>query len=406
MKLLERIICLLKRPICDNCLGRLISAQLLTGLSNKERGRIIRSFIALLIDSGERFEVDLSNFSGFKFMNFKQKIPPKKKCYFCSGFFSKEIQSYAEKIMKKVKDYEFETFLVGCVPTETMLIREEKAFEEIGVEFVESIREEITRELGKIISRKLKKKFKPKDPDLTIIVDLNKEGISLQVKSIYVYGKYRKLAKIPQTKLICKKCGGKGCLECKGTGKLSKTSVQEIIERPLVKATKCKKTKFHAAGREETEIICSAFRPFVIELVKPRKRKIKIKEIRRKINKSKKIEVSGLKVVEREWVRRVKSQRFECTYSAILSFQKKVPVERKVIEMEIVEKKRRKVKKRKIRMRIERISEKKIRVDVKAVSGTNVVDFLKGRNVRPNIVDVFKAVPKKVSIELKKLKLI
>jgi tRNA U54 and U55 pseudouridine synthase Pus10 len=52
------------------------------------------------------------------------------------------------------------------------------------------------------------------------------------------------------------------------------TSVQEIIDKPLPKAAGSKKSKFSAHGREDIDARCLDYRPFVIELLKPARRKI------------------------------------------------------------------------------------------------------------------------------------
>lgn len=63
----EKAIELLKEGyICDRCLGRSFG-QLLSGLTNEERGRIIKNYMAMLIDSGEKINVDSSNFFGIQF---------------------------------------------------------------------------------------------------------------------------------------------------------------------------------------------------------------------------------------------------------------------------------------------------------------------------------------------------
>ncbi len=56
MDVKEKIVEVLKKDfVCDRCLGRGF-AQLLSGLKNEERGRILRHYIAMLIDSGEKIE--------------------------------------------------------------------------------------------------------------------------------------------------------------------------------------------------------------------------------------------------------------------------------------------------------------------------------------------------------------
>ncbi len=275
MKIDEKVIELLKDSYtCDNCLGRATAGNLVSGLSNKERGNILRKYMAFLIDSGEKIDIDLSNFYGIKFRNAKFEIKKPEKCKICKNFFPEEIDKIAENIVKKLKGIEFDTFIIGSIPSDEMLKIEEKLFETIGTEFVESIKSEINRELGKRVEKLTKKKFALKNPDVTILADLTTNTIRIEVRSLYVFSRYQKLVRgIPQSTWTCRKCGGKGCTYCKGEGKLYKTSIQEIIEKPLLKATDSKKSKFSGAGREDIDARCLDYRPFVIELVKPIKKK-------------------------------------------------------------------------------------------------------------------------------------
>ena len=311
--------------MCNSCLGRLVAGQLLSGFDNAERGRILRQYCALLVDSGEKLDIDSSNLYGIKFRNAKLEVKMPGKCRVCKNFFQEEIDELAISVVKKLKGIEFSTFLVGSVPSNEMLNEEESLQEIVGIEFSEPIKSETNRELGKKIEKLTEKKFNLKNPDITIIADLNTSTIRIQVKSLYIYGKYQKLARgIPQTKWICSRCNGKGCTFCKGEGKLYKTSIQEIIESPLLKATKSRSSSFHGSGREDIDARNLDWRPFVIELIKPVKRKIKLKELEKKINKSKKVKVKGLKFVEKDVIRKLKSDRIDKTYLVDVEFKNKI----------------------------------------------------------------------------------
>jgi tRNA pseudouridine synthase 10 len=327
MKLDEKIIEALKSGyVCDNCTGRIVG-NLLSGLSNEERGKILKNYLAFLIDSGEKINVDSSNFHGIKFRNVKLDIKKPEKCKICKNFFSEKIDEIAKRIVKKLEGVEYKTFQIGSIPSDDILKSEENLFEAIGTDFVESIKSEINRELGKRMEKLTDKKFDLKNPDVTIIVDLKTNTIKTQIRSLYVFGRYQKLFRgIPQSKWVCRKCNGKGCTYCKGEGKLYKTSIQEIIEKPLLKAAKSKKSSFSGAGREDIDAICIGYRPFVIELIKPEKRKIDIKKLGIEINKSKKVKVRDLKIVDsgKDLIVRIKTDRYEKTYVAEVEFKKKI----------------------------------------------------------------------------------
>jgi len=255
MKIEEKAIEILKDPICDNCLGR-SWAGLLSGYSNEERGKIVRTFVAFLLDSEEKIDVYMNNFYGFKFRNLKVTLQKPEKCKICKNFFREKLEEKANEIIKKLKGIEFDTFQLGTIPSDEMANEEEKLVDEIGGDFTEPIKTEINREIGKIIEKKTSKIFSSKNPDVTIILDLQNNRIKTEVRSLYIFGKYQKLKRgIPQTKWICPDCNGKGCIKCKGTGKLYKTSVQEEIEKNFLKAAESKKSKFHGCVAGNTRIL-------------------------------------------------------------------------------------------------------------------------------------------------------
>lgn len=323
MKIDEKIIEVLKDGyICDPCLGRCV-AQLLSGLTNKQRGHIVRHFLAFLLDSGEKLDVDFSNFYGIKFRNIKLEVEKPKECKVCKNFFYKEIDALVKRAIEKLKKIDFETFLVGCVPTEDMIKAEEELWSKTGIEFVEPIKSEINREIGKRLEKATGKSFSLENPDITVVFDLKSKAIKVQIRSLFVFGKYKKLKRgIPQCKWTCPKCKGKGCTYCKGKGKLYSTSVQEIIEKPLLRAAKSKKSRFSGSGREDINVRCLDWRPFVIEILKPMKRKLDLKALEKEINKSNKVKVKGLKFTTKEVVRAIKSERADKTYLADVLFSR------------------------------------------------------------------------------------
>ncbi|MEM5836409.1 MAG: tRNA pseudouridine(54/55) synthase Pus10 [Candidatus Aenigmatarchaeota archaeon] len=420
MKLVEKIAETLKEGyICDSCLGRICS-ELLSGFSNKERGKILRIFLAFLIDSGEKIEVDTSNFHGIKFRNVKLEIKEPEKCKICKNFFLEEIDEIAKRIVKEIKGIEFKTFLIGSIPTDEMMNEEEKLYEKIGIDFVEPIKSEINRELGKRVEKLTGKIFSTENPDLTIIVNLKTGKIKKEIRSLFVYGKYKKLVRgIPQSKWSCPKCKGKGCVDCKGTGKLYPTSIQEIIEKPFLKATKAKKSAFHASGREDIDARCLDGRPFVIEIVKPLKRKIDLKKIEKEINKSKKVKVSGLKFVDRSVVVKLKSEKSDKTYLVEVEFEKEIDKEKlkelKKLEgqtilqktpLRVIHRRADKTRKRivkKISWKI--LSKKKCLFKIRAQSGLYIKELISGDEGRttPNISELISNKPKKIKLDVIKI---
>jgi len=311
MKIKESAINILKKGfLCDHCLGRQFS-QLLSGLTNEERGKIIRKYIAFLIDSEEKIEVDTSNFYGMKFKNVKIKPKKSTECIICKNLFQKKTGKLIKQALKKLKKIEFNNYLVGTILPDYILNSEEKIWEEIGIEFVESIKFEINRIIGRKLGGILKKPVEFKRPDLVVLVDLEKNNVKLQINSLYIFGYYKKLKR--------------GVPQCKwGTPGKYKTSIQQIIAKPIMKFTKGKDNSFHGAGREDVDARCLDWRPFVIEINEPKKRYINLKNIEKLINKNKKVNIKGLKFSNKNVVRRIKTETGDKIYRILVKLNKSI----------------------------------------------------------------------------------
>jgi tRNA pseudouridine synthase 10 len=420
MNLVEKSVLAMKKDfICDNCLGR-TTAQLLSGFSNEDRGKVIRNFLALMIDSGEKLDLDNSNFYGIKFRNARIEAKKPEKCEMCKNFFLDEIDDIIDKIIVKSKDVAFETFLIGCVPKSEMIKAEEELWSEIGIEFCETIKSEINRELGKRLEKRTGKLFDKKNPDVTFVADLSNNSIKMDIRSMYVYGGYQKLKRgIPQSKWVCLSCGGKGCVKCKGEGKMYKNSVQEIIEKPLLKVAKSKESKFHGSGREDIDARCLDYRPFVIELVKPMVRKMDLKKITAEINKSKKVNVKNLKIADKATINELKFAKIDKTYLADVQFskpidKKKLKELKKFVGMAILQQTPRRVVHRradKTRKRMvkaiswKQTGKKQLELKIRGESGLYIKELINGDEGRtqPNIADMLDNKVKKITLDIIKI---
>jgi tRNA pseudouridine synthase 10 len=309
----DKALKLLEKSLCDNCLGRFYSG-LLSGHTNSERGKFLRGTVAMMIDSKsvDYSKINTSNFHDFKFRANKEFSPAdKEKCFLCNDLFD-SLDVYAKKAVKKTEGIEFNSFLVGSMIPADMLEKEEKMWEITGIDYVESIKSEVNRELGKKIWDLIKKKVDFKNPNILILLNLEKKDIEIKINSLLILGYYKKLQRgIPQCKW--------------GTPGMYSTSVQEMVAKPLIKAAKGKENFFHGCGREDVDARCLDWRPFVIEITQPKIRNINLKAIEKKINK--KIKVKLLKTVDKFTIRRIKSEMGDKTYRIIVKFSK--PVEAK-----------------------------------------------------------------------------
>ncbi len=314
-----------KGYVCDNCLGRQF-AQLLTGCTNKERGKALRLTLAMQNEL-EDMDIDPSNFVGIGFRN-KAVRAKKATCCVCDGIFD-SLLKISGKMLKEVEDLEYDTFHVGVRLSEKLLKNEEDLWESAGIECTESIKKELSRETGKILQKKTKKEVDLDNPDVVILLNLDKNAIEVTINALYIYGKYKKYVKIPQTKHYCPDCHGSGCDKCNWRGLSYPTSVQQLIAEPVLEATGGVDTKFHGQGREDVDVLCLGWRVFVIEVIEPGKRDIDLVKLKAKINKlyAKKIEVDDLRFADKKEVREIKSANPDKTYLLALKADKVVTKE-------------------------------------------------------------------------------
>jgi len=299
-----------ENKICDTCLGRLYG-QLSHGLTNKERGKSLRVTAGLAANKG---------------------IKEPETCDVCEGLHS-NLDKWVEKAIEKVKNYEFHSFLFGN-RLEKRLIQNQISIEKkYKLENSENFSHSINRLLGKhfrdeLESRGLQVEANFETPDITILVDFRNQNIKTTVRSVYIYGRYLKLARgIPQTIFPCPKCGGSGCEECSYTGKAYPTSVEEIVSPPAQELSRAGSTVFHGAGREDIDVLClGQGRPFVLELENPKIRKINLYALTEKINEDdpKKVKVNELKIVTKNAVQEIKAAKPDKIYRAVVKCDREI----------------------------------------------------------------------------------
>ncbi len=276
-------------PVCDHCLGRQF-AKLSTGLSNKERGQALKLALVLegaLIFKNENDDSLLQELVPCSVFARKTlgKEGEDEQCWVCLDQF-KKLDRWADEAVQALGSLEYSTFLVGTKVSGVLSENEELLWAETGTAYAEQLKSELNREVGKLIAEKVHKEVDFENPDITITLDLAKNKLELQVRSVYILGRYLKMVRgIPQTRWPCRKCKGKGCESCNFTGKQYQESVDELIKGPVVEAFQAVDTTFHGSGREDIDaLMLGSGRPFVVEVKSPKKRRADLDELMRNIN--------------------------------------------------------------------------------------------------------------------------
>jgi tRNA pseudouridine synthase 10 len=350
MFILEKVLEIYQKYyICIDCLGRMFSL-LGTDTTNYERGRSLLLVLTMenhhhLLSSKVEQDVCIENLKliaeracfGPAIEILKKEglesvsNPSIQRCYLCNDLFS-QMEIFAQNAINHVKDIEFDTFLVGSTVDAQLINKEDEFKAEFNLLEAESIKSHFNREVGKIISQKLKKPAEFLSPDITIIFNLNptSHSIDLLIRALFVYGRYNKyMRNIPQTHWNCGKCKGKGCELCKYTGKQYSTSVEELITPIFISESMAKDSKFHGGGREDIDVrMLGDGRPFILELRNPKIRTLNLRRIEKKVNKQnrKKVKVSNLKCSSKAEVKTLKknAEQTRKTYLAKVTSKTKI----------------------------------------------------------------------------------
>jgi len=345
MEILEKTQKMLeKHPLCNHCLGRQF-ALLGYGLGNQKRGETLKLLLTMkghqLALSKQKSGIALLkilatngsfNMATEILKRMGKKPGKKRQCYLCKGRFN-STHKLVNLALKELDNYEFSSFLVGIeLPTEAEE-REDEFKAEFEVKHGENMRNEFSREMGKEISEATKKTVDYKRPDIVVLVNPFSEQVYLQVNSLFIAGRYRKLVRgIPQSRWLCVKCRGKGCERCNWTGKMYPESVEEIIGEPTLKVAEGEAIAFHGSGREDIDArMLGRGRPFVIEVKKPKKRFFDLPSLAQTINEKAKgkVEVSNLRLATKDTVRKLKkTEAAQKLYKVLVEFDKSVSKEK------------------------------------------------------------------------------
>ena len=375
---------LMEMGLCDRCIGRFFSDRG-HGLSNPERGRALRTVAAM--QDGKT--------PGFL-----------KSCELCGDLFS-NMEKKAELVVGELEGTEFDTFLIGSKIDRDTLEKESAIREELELSG-ESIKAEFNRELGKVLEKVSGRKFSREMPDIEILYDTRFDDIKVQINSVFIYGRYRKLIRgIPQTRWPCRYCGGKGCEHCNWTGKMYPESVEEIIAHEFMEESRAKEHALHGMGREDIDArMLGNGRPFVLELKSPKMRKFDLEEMERRVNEfgRGKVEVLGLRYSSKAEVRKIKGSRAEKTYMVWVMMENEVEEEKlknalRMLETEIEQRTPTRVSHRRAdlvrrrRVIYARLIEKsgaEASIEVKGEAGLYIKELMHGDNGRtsPSLAQV------------------
>jgi len=231
-----------------------------------------------------------------------------------------DVAYYVDRIVCIASGYDFRSYTIGT---------------RLKIDLPEDQALEVKRNLNRRVAIAVAGKLPDREPDphnsdITFMLHFPGTWVDVTPSALFIYGRYLKFTRdLPQARWLCMRCHargsirGKQCPACGGTGKVHATSVEEIIAAPLLAAFNAEGTKMHATGRQDVDVrMLGSGRPFVIELVKPRRRTADLAALEQEINKSQAVAVRQLRLADRQIAREVDTARADKCYAAVVKCEK------------------------------------------------------------------------------------
>ncbi|KFM19887.1 tRNA pseudouridine synthase Pus10 protein [Marine Group I thaumarchaeote SCGC AAA799-P11] len=237
-----------KYDLCDHCLGRLFSKQLYLS-SNKLLGKKL-----------------------------KKNLKSARRCYICKNLFD-NLDYFLNMMLDAVYPYSYSSFSVGATIKPSIIDRDDAIRSKYKLKGIDGIKTDITKELGKLFSRKTKKTFDYLDPEIVFTVNLKEESCDIRSKSVALSGRYVKPVRgFSQKQKSCSNCSGKGCRICDFHGIIEYDSVEGEISQFLFKKLGGTTAKFTwIGGEDKSSLILGTGRPFFVKIQNPHKRSLRVK---------------------------------------------------------------------------------------------------------------------------------
>ena len=207
-----------------------------------------------------------------------------------------------QKILSRLRRFEFRTFSVGLVLPPGVQEREDTLRSELKISGGETVKSELAGRIARAVIKGMRggKKVDRMHPDVSVLVDVGSESVEVMSKPLFLYGRYTKPRGVAQRILFCGECGGRGCAKCHGTGYSSAPSVEGLVSKRLGAALGSKKFKFTWFGSEDPDsVVFPPGRPMVIESKNPRRRHAPT-ALRLRSGKGG-VSVSGIRVVTKKF---------------------------------------------------------------------------------------------------------
>jgi len=344
-----------KHELCDNCLGRLFSKKLHLS-SNKLLGKKL-----------------------------KKNHRSTQKCYICKNIFD-NLDYFLKMMIDTSSNYSFKSFSIGTTLKPSIIDRDDNLRSNFKLKGIDGIKTDITKELGKLFSKKTKHFVTNRDPEVSFTVNLKDESCIIRSRPIVLSGRYTKNSRdIPQRQKPCDNCSGKGCRICDFHGISEFDSVEGILSRYIFEKLGGTTAKFTwIGGEDKSSLVLGSGRPFFVKLQNPNKRNF------RKTTKSfDSLKISELKLIDDSPKKPVKfTSSIKVKISSKSEIDSKMLKNLKILRNNFVrvnEPSGKSSEKKIFSESHKKITKNSFSLSIKAEGGLPIKRFVNGDDVLPNI---------------------
>ena len=230
--------------LCDSCLGRLFSKQM-----NLSSNKLL----------GKKLKLSLSK--------------SVKKCFICKNLLD-NLTPYLKLMLDASLKYDYSSIVVGALIKPSIIDRDDYIRSKYKLRGIDSVKTDITKELGKQFIKKTKKTIDFLNPDLTFTINFKDESCQLRSKPVLMHGRYTKSKRgLPQKQKPCTNCLGKGCRICNFHGISEYDSVEGKISEFIFNKFGGTIAKFTwVGGEDKSSLVLGSGRPFFVKIHNPFKR--------------------------------------------------------------------------------------------------------------------------------------
>jgi len=305
-------------------------------------------------------------------------------CHICGGALFNKIDHIVSLMHSDVSDYDFQSFQVGSSLPRKMLRSDDELKIKHKLAHGENIKTEFNRLVSNAFSERAGKTHSFQEPDLMIMVEPISGRVRVSPAPVYVYGRYRKLQR--------------GISQTRKAGADPLKSIEGMLASILVPLFSAKGMKFHGAGREDVDaMMLGSGRPFIAEVLDPKRRAINPDEIAEQFNKEygRMVEILDLKPATKMSIAelKLKGEKTSKLYHVIVKVPN-LPSDDRLIELEqktkgliinqrtprrISWRRADKIRRRTISwLKVKPIPPQRLDVTIEAQAGTYIKEFVTG----------------------------